>query len=392
MSHAASSWIAPRRKSRPIRVGSVTIGGDAPIAVQSMTNTDTRDIDATRRQIQELADAGADLVRISCPDQASAEAVGPLCQASPVPLIADIHFDHRLALMALEQGIHGLRINPGNIGSKARVQEVVEAARARNVSIRIGVNAGSLERALLERYREPCPEAMVASALHHIRILEDLDFHEIKISLKASSVAMTVAAYRLLAEQVDYPLHLGITEAGGLIPGSVKSAVGLGLLLAEGIGDTLRVSLTADPTEEIRVGFEILKSLGLRSRGINIISCPTCARQEFQVIDVVSQLEARLAHIRHPISLSVIGCVVNGPGEAKESHLGVVGGSGPNQNLIYRNGQSAHKVSDAEMVEALVHEVERISAHMDEERHVQREVNELSAIMEQESDGVTEPS
>ncbi|MBF0589235.1 MAG: flavodoxin-dependent (E)-4-hydroxy-3-methylbut-2-enyl-diphosphate synthase [Magnetococcales bacterium] len=384
-----ASWIAPRRISRPIRVGNVTIGGDAPIAVQSMTNTDTRDVEATSMQIQALADAGADLVRISCPDEASAKAVGALVERSPVPLIADIHFDYRLALTSLEQGIHGLRINPGNIGSKERVAEVVQAAKARNVSIRIGVNAGSLERELLERYREPCPEAMVASALNHIRILEDLDFREIKVSLKASSVGMTVAAYRLLANQVDYPLHLGITEAGGLIPGSVKSAVGLGLLLAEGIGDTLRVSLTTEPTEEIRVGFEILKSLGLRTRGVNIISCPTCARQEFQVIDVVAQLEKRLAHIRHPVSLSVIGCVVNGPGEAKESHLGVVGGSGT--NLIYRNGHSSHKVQDAEMVDQLVREVEAVSARMDEEHKVRREVQELDAIMEYKQ-GDKEPS
>lgn len=353
---------SPRRNSRPVRVGGVMIGGDAPISVQSMTNTDTRDQVATVAQIQALAAAGADMVRIACPDLAAAEAVGTLRAQVSVPLIADIHFDHRLALMALQQGIDGLRINPGNIGSKQRVAEVVQAARERQVPIRIGVNAGSLEKDLLARYGEPCAEAMVDSALHHIHILEELNYPEIKVSLKASHVGMTVAAYRLLARQVNYPLHLGITEAGGLIAGTVKSAIGLGLLLAEGIGDTLRVSLSADPVEEVRVGFEILKTLGLRNRGVNIISCPTCARQTFPVIDVVAQLEARLSHICEPVRLSVMGCVVNGPGEARESAVGLVGGAGG--NLLYRDGKPVGKVTDGEALDRLVREVEAVAARM----------------------------
>lgn len=353
---------SPRRKSRPVQVGGVMVGGDAPISVQSMTNTDTRDIVATVAQIQALAAAGADMVRLSCPDLASAEAVGAIRAQVTVPLIADIHFDHRLALVALQQGIEGLRINPGNIGSKQRVTEVVQAAKDRRVPIRIGVNAGSLEKDLLARYGEPCAEAMVDSALHHIHILESCHYPEIKVSLKASHVGMTVAAYRLLARQVDYPLHLGITEAGGLIGGTVKSSIGLGLLLAEGIGDTLRVSLSADPVEEVRVGFEILKTLGLRNRGVNMISCPTCARQTFPVIDLVARLEARLSHIREPVRLSVMGCVVNGPGEARESAVGLVGGVGG--NLLYRDGEPVGKVTDEEALDRLVQEVERVAAHM----------------------------
>ncbi len=363
---AGQPLTAVRRRTRRIQVGSVAVGGDAPITVQSMTNTDTRDVTATGAQIAALADAGADLVRVSCPDREAALAVKRLRAASPVPLIADIHFDYRLALLALEGGIDCLRINPGNIGSRQRVAEVVKAARERSIPIRIGVNAGSLEKELLERHGEPCPEAMVESALHHIRILEDLDYREIKVSLKASGVGMTVAAYRLLAGQVDYPLHLGITEAGGLIPGSVKSAIGLGLLLADGIGDTLRVSLTTDPVEEIRVGFEILKSLGLRTRGVNIISCPTCSRQEFPVIDVVARLEKRLAHIREPVTLSVIGCVVNGPGEAKESAVGLVGGGG--ENLLYRQGETVDKVADDALVERLAAEAEAAAARYRREK------------------------
>ena len=358
---SASSLLHKRRVSRKIQVGGVAVGGQAAISVQSMTNTDTRDVAATLAQIQALAEAGADLVRISCPDLESAQAVGTIRPRSPVPLIADIHFDHRLALTALQHGIDGLRINPGNIGSTRRVAEVVQAARERSVPIRIGVNAGSLEKELLQRYGEPCAEAMVDSALYHIRLLESLNYSEIKVSLKASSVAMTVAAYRLLAQQVDYPLHLGVTEAGGLIPGSVKSAIGLGLLLAEGIGDTLRVSLSADPVEEVRVGFEILKALGLRNRGVTIISCPTCSRQAFNVIQVVAQLEECLSHIREPLTLSVIGCVVNGPGEAKESAIGLVGGSGT--NLLYRAGKPVGKVDDAETVAVLVREVEAAIAN-----------------------------
>lgn len=353
---------APRRPTRAIRVGTVVIGDQAPVSVQSMTNTPTSDIKATSRQIRLLADAGADIVRVSCPDMEAAQAMGTLVREAPVPLIADIHFDYRLALKVLDQGVQGLRINPGNIGSRQRVSEVVRAAKDHGAPIRIGVNAGSLEKELLARHGEPSPQAMVDSALGHIRILEELDFREIKISLKASSVGMTVAAYRLLAQQVDYPLHLGITEAGGLVPGTVKSAIGLGLLLAEGIGDTLRVSLTADPVEEVRVGFEILKSLHLRSHGVNIISCPTCSRQEFNVIDVVAHLERKLAHIREPVPLSVIGCVVNGPGEAKETAVGLVGGEGG--HLLYRDGRPCGKIPADEIISRLVTEVEQAAEKM----------------------------
>ncbi|MBF0358671.1 MAG: flavodoxin-dependent (E)-4-hydroxy-3-methylbut-2-enyl-diphosphate synthase [Magnetococcales bacterium] len=356
----------PRRLSRPVQVGKVTVGGDAPISVQSMTNTDTRDIVATGAQIAGLAAAGADLVRISCPDVDAAKAVVHLIQGSDVPLIADIHFDHRLAMVALESGIDCLRINPGNIGSKERVAEVVRAARERRVPIRIGVNAGSLERDVLVKYGEPCADAMVESGLNHIRILEDLNYPEIKISLKASSVAMTVEAYRKLAKKVDYPLHLGITEAGGLIPGSVKSSIGLGMLLADGIGDTMRVSLSADPVEEVRVGFEILKTMGLRTRGVNIIACPTCSRQEFKVIDVVAELEKRLSHIRESVNLSIIGCIVNGPGEAKECHVGLVGGGG--ENLLYLDGKPVGKVADSQLINRLVGEVE-LAAKKIREQH-----------------------
>ncbi|MEO5334067.1 MAG: flavodoxin-dependent (E)-4-hydroxy-3-methylbut-2-enyl-diphosphate synthase [Magnetococcus sp. YQC-5] len=356
----AYALTAPRRVTRKIQVGSVAVGGDAMISVQSMTNTDTRNVEATLTQILALAEAGADMVRVSCPDEDAAWAMGPLCAGSPVPLIADIHFDHRLALIALDRGVAGLRLNPGNIGSVARVAEVAQAARERRVPIRIGVNAGSLERDVLARHGEPCAAAMVESAMNHIRILEDLDYPEIKVSLKASNAAMTVAAYRMLAVRTDYPLHLGITEAGGLIPGTVKSSVGLGLLLAEGLGDTLRVSLSADPVQEVRVGFEILKALGLRNRGVTIIACPTCSRQEFPVIEVTARLEERLAHIRESVTLSIIGCVVNGPGEAKESQLGIVGGGG--ENLLYLGGKPVGKVPDVQVVDRLVQEVETLIA------------------------------
>ncbi|MBF0380696.1 MAG: flavodoxin-dependent (E)-4-hydroxy-3-methylbut-2-enyl-diphosphate synthase [Magnetococcales bacterium] len=368
MSRSASLTLQ-RRLTRPVKVGSVVVGGDAPISVQSMTNTDTRDIASTAGQIAELAEAGADLVRVSCPDKEAAQCVAQLVKGSPVPLIADIHFDHKLALMALDGGIDCLRINPGNIGSRQRVAEVVQAASLRRVPIRIGVNAGSLDKDLLAKYGEPCADAMVESGLHHIRILEDLNYQEIKISLKASSVAMTVEAYRKLAKQVDYPLHLGITEAGGMIPGSVKSAIGLGLLLSEGIGDTLRVSLSANPVEEVRVGFEILKTLGLRTRGVNIISCPTCSRQEFAVIDVVAQLEKRLAHIRESVNLSIIGCIVNGPGEAKECHVGLVGGGG--ENLLYINGKPQQKIADNKVISRLVEEVELAAKKIREQQEIE---------------------
>ncbi|NGZ05607.1 MAG: flavodoxin-dependent (E)-4-hydroxy-3-methylbut-2-enyl-diphosphate synthase [Magnetococcales bacterium] len=358
----APALTAPRRPTRQIHVGHVAVGGDAPISVQSMTNTDTRDVETTLAQIQALAGAGADMVRVSCPDEEAACAMGPLCQRAPVPLIADIHFDYRLALLALQHGVQGLRLNPGNIGSVARVAEVARAAAERQVPIRIGVNAGSLEKDLLARHGEPCAEAMVESALHHIRILEKLDYREIKVSLKASNTAMTVAAYRQLASQVDYPLHLGITEAGGLLPGTVKSSVGLGLLLADGLGDTLRISLSADPVHEVRVGFELLKALGLRQRGVTIIACPTCSRQSLPVIPLTARLEERLAHIQENITLSIIGCVVNGPGEAKESHIGIVGGEG--ENLLYRAGKPVGKVADGAVEERLVAEVEELVARM----------------------------
>jgi (E)-4-hydroxy-3-methylbut-2-enyl-diphosphate synthase len=309
--------VAQRRRSRALRVGDVTVGGDAPIAVQSMTNTPTTDIDATVAQVHRLQEAGADIVRVSVPDPESAAAMPEILAQTAVPIIADIHFSYKMALAALEAGVHGLRLNPGNIGGRDRVERVVKAAAERGVSIRIGVNAGSLEKEIEERYGEPCADAMVESALSHVRILEDLDFRDIKISLKASNIPMTVAAYRKLATLVDYPLHLGITESGSRFGGTVKSSIGLGLLLAEGIGDTIRVSLAAEPEEEVRVGFEILKALGLRHRGVNLIACPSCARQKFDVIGTVNRLEARLAHIHESMDVAVIGCVVNGPGEAR---------------------------------------------------------------------------
>ncbi|GGB33525.1 4-hydroxy-3-methylbut-2-en-1-yl diphosphate synthase (flavodoxin) [Tistrella bauzanensis] len=349
-----------RRLSRKIRVGSVEVGGDAPISVQTMTNTQTPDIAGTLDQIRRAAEAGVDIVRVSCPDEDSTAALRQIVRESPVPIVADIHFHYRRAIEAAEAGAACLRINPGNIGAASRVREVVKAARDHGCSIRIGVNAGSLERDLLERFGEPCPEAMVESALNHIRILEDNDFFETKISVKASDVFLAVAAYQGLAEACDYPLHLGITEAGGLRAGTVKSAVGLGMLLWAGIGDTVRVSLSADPVEEVKVGYDILKSLGLRRRGVTIVSCPSCARQRFQVIDTVTRLEDRLSHITVPISLSVIGCVVNGPGEARETEIGVTGGGG--HHLVYINGSPDHKVDDDRLVDHIVELVEARAA------------------------------
>ncbi len=343
-----------RRWSRRIQVGRVAVGGDAPISVQSMTNTETCDVAATVAQIQALQAAGADIVRVSVPTLEAAEAFGAIRQQVDIPLVADIHFDHRIALRVAELGVDCLRINPGNIGRDDRVRAVVEAARERGIPIRIGVNAGSLEKELLKRYREPTPQAMVDSALRHIDILQQLDFHDFKVSLKASDVRMTVAAYRLLADRIEQPLHLGITEAGSLRSGTVKSAVGLGILLAEGIGDTLRVSLAADPIEEIRVGFDILKSLGLRSKGVNLIACPTCSRQNFDVIGVVNQLEERLDDILEPIDLAVIGCVVNGPGEAREADVGLTGGT---PSLLYVDGKPYRKVNEQEMVDRLEEQV-----------------------------------
>ena len=357
-----------RRKSRQIMVGSVPVGGDAPIAVQSMTNTLTSDAQATIRQINEIAEAGADIVRVSCPDKESTAALSEITKASPVPIVADIHFHYKRGIEAAEAGAACLRINPGNIGSEERVREVIKAAKDHGCSMRIGVNGGSLEKDLLEKYGEPCPEAMVESALDHAKILQDNDFHEFKISVKASDVFLTVAAYHALADAIDCPLHLGVTEAGGLRIGSVKSAIGLGNLLWAGIGDTIRVSLSADPVEEIKAGFDILKSLGLRHRGVNVISCPSCARQGFQVIDTVEQLEKRLAHITTPMSLSVIGCVVNGPGEARETDIGFTGGgAGKEHGQIYLNGEIDHRINNSELVDHLVELVEKRAAEIQAE-------------------------
>ncbi|WP_116084040.1 flavodoxin-dependent (E)-4-hydroxy-3-methylbut-2-enyl-diphosphate synthase [Tropicimonas sp. IMCC34011] len=353
-----------RRKSRQISVGNVKVGGDAPISVQTMTNTLTTDVAGTVAQVQAAADAGADIVRVSVPDEASSKALKEIVAESPVPIVADIHFHYRRGIEAAEAGAACLRINPGNIGAPERVREVVNAAKDHGCSIRIGVNAGSLERHLLEKYGEPCPEAMVESALDHIRILEDHDFHEYKISVKASDVFLAAAAYQGIAEATDAPIHLGITEAGGLVSGTIKSAIGLGNLLWMGIGDTIRVSLSADPVEEIKVGFEILKSLGLRHRGVNIISCPSCARQGFDVIKTVSELEHRLEHIKTPMSLSIIGCVVNGPGEALLTDVGFTGG-GAGNGMVYLAGKQSHRMSNDQMIDHIVEQVEAKAAEID---------------------------
>ena len=353
-----------RRKSRQIHVGKVAVGGDAPITVQSMTNTLTTDVAATIKQIRDLEVAGADIVRVSCPDEGSTEALEKIVPEVTVPIVADIHFHYKRALEAAAAGAACLRINPGNIGSRERVREVVKAARDHGCSMRIGVNAGSLERDLLEKYGEPCPEAMVESALNHARLLEDEDFFEFKISCKASDVFLAVAAYMGLAEACDYPLHIGITEAGGLRSGTVKSSIGLGNLLWSGIGDTLRVSLSADPVEEVKVGFDMLKSLGLRHRGVNVISCPSCARQQFEVIKTVEVLEQRLAHITTPMTLSVIGCVVNGPGEARETDIGFTGG-GNGTHQVYISGVPHHRLKDESIVDHLVEMVEKKAAEIE---------------------------
>ncbi|SFA72009.1 4-hydroxy-3-methylbut-2-en-1-yl diphosphate synthase [Poseidonocella pacifica] len=347
-----------RRTSRQIHVGSVPVGGDAPISVQTMTNTDTSDVAATVAQITAAAEAGADIVRVSTPDESSTRALRDIVRESPVPIVADIHFHYKRAIEAAEAGAACLRINPGNIGSEERVREVIRAAKDYGCSIRIGVNAGSLERHLLEKFGEPCPEAMVESALEHIRILEQNDFHEFKISVKASDVFLAAAAYQGIADATDAPIHLGITEAGGLTSGTIKSAIGLGNLLWMGIGDTIRVSLSADPVEEVKVGFEILKALGLRHRGVNIISCPSCARQGFDVIKTVEILERRLEHIKTPMSLSIIGCVVNGPGEALMTDVGFTGG-GAGNGMVYLAGKQSHRMSNEEMVEHIVEQVEK---------------------------------
>ena len=347
-----------RRKCRQIMVGSVAVGGDAPISVQTMTNTLTTDIDATLAQITQSAEAGADIVRVSCPDAASTAALKHIVSQSPVPIVADIHFHYKRAIEAAEAGAACLRINPGNIGSADRVKDVVAAARAHGASMRIGVNGGSLERHLLEKYGEPCPEALVESALEHARYLQELDFHEFKISVKASDVFMAVAAYQQLADAIDCPLHIGITEAGGQRAGTVKSAIGLGNLLWAGIGDTIRVSLSATPAEEVKVAYEMLKTLGLRRRGVTVISCPSCARQQFDVISTVQEIEDRLAHINQPLTVSIIGCVVNGPGEARETDIGLTGG-GKGTHQIYISGLADHRISNEDIVEHVVAMVER---------------------------------
>ncbi len=361
-----------RRKSRQIMVGSVPVGGDAPISVQSMTNTLSDDVDGTLGQINACAEAGADIMRVSCPDEASTRALKPIVDQSPVPIVADIHFHYKRAIEAADAGAACLRINPGNIGSPERVNEVISAAKANNCAIRIGVNAGSLEKHLLDKYAEPCPDAMLESALDHIRILEDNNFDAFKVSVKASDVFLATAAYQLVADATDAPIHLGITEAGGLSTGTVKSAIGLGNLLWAGIGDTMRVSLSADPVEEIKVGFEILKSLGLRHRGVNIISCPSCARQGFDVIKTVSNLETRLAHIHAPITLSIIGCVVNGPGEALMTDIGFTGG-GAGHGMVYLAGSQSHKMSNEEMVDHIVQLVEDRAETLAEQAEVAAE-------------------
>lgn len=368
----------PRRKTRQISVGNVLIGGDAPISVQTMTNTETCDVEATLAQIRRAAKAGADIVRVSVPSMEAAEAFGRIKKQSPVPLVTDIHFDYNIALRVAELGADCLRINPGNIGREDRVRAVVQSAKDHGIPIRIGVNAGSLEKDLQKKYGEPTPEALVESALRHIEILYRLDFHDFKVSLKASEVFTTVEAYKLLSAQIEQPLHLGITEAGGLRSGSVKSAVGLGLILAQGIGDTIRVSLAADPLEEVKVGFDILKSLHLRNKGINIIACPTCSRQEFDVIKTVNALEERLEDVMEHLDVAIIGCVVNGPGEAREAHIGIAGGS-PNL-LLYEDGKPSDKVKEENVVDVLERQIRAKVAALKEHPEAKSRTIPITAV------------
>ena len=349
--------VIKRKITKEIKVGNVKVGGNAPISVQSMTNTLTTDIKGTINQIHSLADAGADIVRVSCPDEESTRALKEIIKEVSLPIVADIHFHYKRAIEAAEMGASCLRINPGNIGDQQRILEVIKAAKNNNCAIRIGVNAGSLEKNLLEKYKEPCPEALVESALHNIKLLEDNDFFNFKISVKSSDIFLTVKAYQQLSQISNYPLHLGVTEAGGLFTGSIKSSIGIGQLLMNGIGDTIRVSLSSDPIDEIKAGFEILKSLGIRSRGVNIISCPSCARQAFPVIETVKVLEEKLSHIKKPINLSIIGCVVNGPGEASQTEIGLTGG-GQDNNLLYLSGVPHSKVPSSEIIEKIVKMVE----------------------------------
>ena len=356
-----------RKKTKVINVGDVKVGGDNPISVQSMTNTLTTDVSATIKQIQEIHEEGADIVRVSCPDEDSSKALKEITKNVQIPVIADIHFHYKRAIEAAENGAKCLRINPGNIGDKKKIYDVLKAAKDNDCSIRIGVNAGSLERDILEKYKEPCPEALVESALRNIKILEDEDFFNFKVSVKSSDVFLSIAAYRQLSKVMNYPLHLGITEAGGFVAGSVKSAIGLGSLLLDGIGDTIRVSLSDDPVKEVKIGNEILKSLGLRNRGVKIISCPSCARQAFQVIDTVKILEEKLSHIKTPITLSIIGCVVNGPGEAALTDIGITGG-GKGNNMLYLSGVQSEKVLTGNIIEKVVFEVEKKASELEKKK------------------------
>ena len=346
-----------RRKTKEIKVGNVKVGANNPISVQSMTNTLTTDVEATIKQINEIHSEGADIVRVSCPDESSTKALKEIIKGIDVPIVADIHFHYKRAIEAAVNGASCLRINPGNIGSSNRVLEVVKAAKDNNCSIRIGVNAGSLDKTLLEKYKEPCPEALVESAMYNVKLFEDNNFFNFKISVKSSDVFLTVKSYRQLSKICNYPLHLGITEAGGLLSGSIRSSIGIGQLLMDGIGDTIRVSLSSDPVDEIKSGYEILKSLGIRSRGVNIISCPSCARQAFPVIETVKKLEERLSHLKKPITLSIIGCVVNGPGEAAQTEIGLTGG-GQDNNLLYLSGVPHSKVASSEIIDRVVQLVE----------------------------------
>jgi len=349
--------IINRKKTKEIKVGNISVGGDSQISVQSMTNTLTTDVRATIKQIQSLEEVGADIVRVSCPDEDSTKALKDIVKEVKAPIVADIHFHYKRAIEAAKMGASCLRINPGNIGSRDRILEVVKAAKDNNCSIRIGVNAGSLDKALLEKYKEPCPDALVESAMYNVKLLEDNDFFNFKISVKSSDVFLTVKSYRQLSEVCDYPLHLGITEAGGLITGSIRSSIGIGQLLMDGIGDTIRVSLSSDPVDEIKSGYEILKSLGIRSRGVNIISCPSCARQAFPVIETVKELEKKLSHVKKPITLSIIGCVVNGPGEAAQTEIGLTGG-GQDNNLLYLSGIPHTKIASSKIINKVVQLVE----------------------------------
>ena len=355
-----------RKKTKVINVGNVKVGGDNPISVQSMTNTLTTDVSATIKQIQEIHNEGADIVRVSCPDEDSSKALKEITKNVQLPIVADIHFHYKRAIEAAENGAKCIRINPGNIGERNKVHDILKAAKDNECSIRIGVNAGSLEKDILEKYKEPCPEALVESALRNIKILEDQDFFNFKVSVKSSDVFLSIAAYRKLSEVMDYPLHLGITEAGSFVSGSVKSSIGLGSLLLDGIGDTIRISLSDDPVNEIKIGNEILKSLGLRNRGVKIISCPSCARQGFQVIDTVKILEEKLSHIKTPVTLSIIGCVVNGPGEAAMTDVGITGG-GKGNNMLYLSGVQSKKVLTDEIIDQVVIEVEKKASELEKD-------------------------